>query len=320
MNPIHVKTKRGAPDDDNDTDTLPSLSTSGTPVFSPPAQDGPSAISKRTGTVTPASMPSHKVSVMLPQPRSSPSLMGMNTARKQVPRSVEEEPVYIAPLNVPDRLLTREAIIARNKYTIQRYMDYWNNGSNSDEIYEIIHPDHRQIHHIFTGIGVEHKRNAIVYFRSRFASLHARIEHMTAEGDTIISFIILRGVQQGENFGHPDRERIVNIRMAFRDRFLDGLIRETEIIADYEQLRKVPWTKKLDTALPPSKHVEPAGLSVVPAEFELVIQANLPRNEEGEEDGEDAAAEARRGAGSRWDNNSQSKESTKSSIHSLLMQ
>ncbi|BFZ60934.1 hypothetical protein YB2330_001988 [Saitoella coloradoensis] len=259
---------------------------------------------------------------MLPRSRSSPSLL--KTSGKQVPRLVEEERVDVTPLNVPDRMLTREAIIARNKHTLQRYMDYWNNGYNSDEIYEIIHPDHRQIHHIFTGIGVEHKRNAIVYFRSRFASLHAQIEHMTAERDTIISFIMLRGVQQGENFGQPDMERIVDMRMAFRDRFLDGLIRETEIIADYEQLRKVPWTRKMEPAPPTLKHVEPAGLSVVPAEFELVIQANLPRNEDGEEDeeedGKGVADDDRGGAGSTWDNNSPSQESRKSSIHSLLMQ
>ncbi|GAO51709.1 hypothetical protein SAICODRAFT_30793 [Saitoella complicata NRRL Y-17804] len=184
--------------------------------------------------------------------------------------------------NIPDRLLSKEGVTARNKAVYQRYIDYWNNGVDSDEIYGLIHPDHRQVHHTFTGIGVEHKRSGITYFWSRFSKLRIEVLSQVADGDQIISFLVLHGIQQGEHVGHPDMERVVHLRSAFRDRFLDGKIRETEIITDFEAFRKVPWVKKDMNITPsPKREYERVGLSVVAAEWDYVAHENPPGLREG---------------------------------------
>ncbi|BFZ62195.1 hypothetical protein YB2330_003277 [Saitoella coloradoensis] len=185
-----------------------------------------------------------------------------------------------ANTNIPDRFLSKEGVTARNKAVYQRYIDYWNNGVDTDEIYNLIHPDHRQVHHTFTGVGVEHKRSGIVYFWSRFAKLRMEVLSQVAEGDQIISFVVLHGIQQGEHVGHPDMERLVHLHSAFRDRFLDGKIRETEIITDFDAFRKVPWVKK-EKEITLSLKSEGVGLSVVAAEWDYVAHENTPGLREG---------------------------------------
>jgi steroid delta-isomerase-like uncharacterized protein len=91
----------------------------------------------------------------------------------------------------------------KNKAVVRRTAKVWNEGdlSAADEVYaaDVI------LHSSVAGerIGVEAVKRAIRVQRAAFPDLKIAIEHLVAEGDTVVNHVSMTGTHVGEFAGIP---------------------------------------------------------------------------------------------------------------------
>ena len=133
----------------------------------------------------------------------------------------------------------------QNKDLVRRfYEEVWNKGNLTvaDELMATDVVDHTAA----PGLppGLEGHKQLVIMFRTPFPDLDSTIEDQVAEGDTVVSRLIVRGTHKGEFFGVPPTGKQFTITSIDLDRIANGKIVEHWSIADQlglmQQLGVIP--------------------------------------------------------------------------------
>jgi steroid delta-isomerase-like uncharacterized protein len=133
----------------------------------------------------------------------------------------------------------------QNKDLVRRfYEEVWNKGNLTvaDELMATDVVDHTAP----PGLppGLEGHKQLVIMFRTPFPDLDSTIEDQVAEGDTVVSRLIVRGTHKGEFFGVPPTGKQFTIASIDLDRLANGKIVEHWSIADQlglmQQLGVIP--------------------------------------------------------------------------------
>jgi steroid delta-isomerase-like uncharacterized protein len=130
-------------------------------------------------------------------------------------------------------------MVARNKETLQRFMDAANSG-DLDVIDSLVHPEAV----IRTPLPVPGLTEVFVRLRTAFPDLRVVVEDMVAEGDKVVCRNRVTGTHLGEYMGRAATGRAVSYEEMFVIRFVDGLIAETwgvvDVLTQMRQLGFLP--------------------------------------------------------------------------------
>ncbi|GAO50759.1 hypothetical protein G7K_4880-t1 [Saitoella complicata NRRL Y-17804] len=135
-----------------------------------------------------------------------------------------------SPSVIPDSALAPEARLARNKHIFLTFIRLMNDPHYHGLYQEAVHSQHKELTLNFTGDGILHKAQLTRYFLHLFPNPNVQVKHCLAEQDEVMAWCVYtlqaRGIAGTE------------MRYCCHSRVVDGLIRETNIIFDWEPLRR----------------------------------------------------------------------------------
>ena len=134
--------------------------------------------------------------------------------------------------------------VEENKALVRRWVELWNTG-DLDAIGAFVTPAYiRHDPNSPEVRGPEAEQQLVAMYRAAFPDLHFTIEHLVAEGDTVVAHVTVRGTHRGELFGIPPTDTQVTLEAMERYRLADGKIAEQWVVLDalglLQQLGAVP--------------------------------------------------------------------------------
>ena len=134
--------------------------------------------------------------------------------------------------------------VEENKALVRRWVDLWNTG-NLDAVGEFVTPDY--VRHDPNGPevrGPEAERQLVAMYLAAFPDLRFTVEHLLAEGDTVLARLTARGTHRGELLGIPPTGKQVTVAVMDLFRLAGGKIAEQWVAMDalglLQQLGAVP--------------------------------------------------------------------------------
>ncbi|HEY97231.1 MAG TPA: ester cyclase [Dehalococcoidia bacterium] len=120
----------------------------------------------------------------------------------------------------------------KNKEVVRRVTEEVFNGKNMSVLDELVSPDY--VYHGAFGDfrGREGLKEIITAYHQAFPDIHATIDQILAEGDTVAYRLTVRGTFQGEMMGIAPTGRQLNITEGVFIRFEDGKEAETFTFSD----------------------------------------------------------------------------------------
>ena len=120
-----------------------------------------------------------------------------------------------------------------NKAIFRRVIEeIWNQGNVElfDQLFAPNFVNHSPVAGVTTDLaGLKHAEKIL---RAAFSDLHATIEHIVGEGDSVAAYMIMHGLHRGEFMGVPPTGRRVAAAMHSILRIVDGRVVERWGISD----------------------------------------------------------------------------------------
>ncbi|SLN27579.1 SnoaL-like polyketide cyclase [Roseovarius albus] len=128
-----------------------------------------------------------------------------------------------------------------NKAVVQRYVDEIQNGHSLEAIAEVFAEDF--IDHTASGGGafvggIEGLKQGYAFFLEAFPDLHADVEKLISEGDTVVAYKTLTATHSGEWLGFPASGNRVEFKIISIYKIKDGRLAEFWGLQDETALRK----------------------------------------------------------------------------------
>ena len=134
--------------------------------------------------------------------------------------------------------------VTDNKAAIRRWIEEGWNAGNLDVVSELYTPDFSAAS-MEEGIpdlqGPDSVKAMVRRLRTAFPDVHFRIDHLVAEGDTVVGAFTIAGTHLGELHGIPATKKRVQFAAIDIWRFRDGRIAERQAaVADvFSMLRQI---------------------------------------------------------------------------------
>ncbi len=134
--------------------------------------------------------------------------------------------------------------VEENKALVRQWVELWNMG-NIDAIGAFVTPDYVRHDPNSPEIrGPEAEQQLVAMYRAAFPDLHFTVEHLVAEGDTVLPHFTVHGTHRGELLGIPPTDKPVTVVAMELFRLVDGKIAEQWVVMDalglMQQLGAVP--------------------------------------------------------------------------------
>ncbi len=124
-----------------------------------------------------------------------------------------------------------------NKEIIRRWIEEgWNCGNLdiADELYSVDFAAEPMMEGEAQLRGIEAIKEQVREMRAAFPDLHFTVEHLIAEGDTVVGAFHIKGTHQGQLWGMPPTGKRVSFRAIDIWRFRGGKIAERPLaVADF---------------------------------------------------------------------------------------
>ena len=114
-----------------------------------------------------------------------------------------------------------------NKEIVRRYYEEIVNTGSVDRIDEFISPDYVEVHEgIRHATGIGGAKEHVLGVRRTSPDLNLKIEQQIAEGEWVVSRVLMQGTQEGEWMGIQPTGQAVTIRAVNIDRIVEDRIIE----------------------------------------------------------------------------------------------
>jgi steroid delta-isomerase-like uncharacterized protein len=135
-----------------------------------------------------------------------------------------------------------------NKATFERIRDAVNTDDLeliSEVIDELVEPEARMHTPLpIEATGAQAAKQVWATLLRAYPDLHLSVEDLIAEGDKVVSRMVVTGTHQGEYMGLPPTGRSVSYDEIFIFRFVEGRIAETwgvvDVLSQMKQLGMIP--------------------------------------------------------------------------------
>lgn len=117
--------------------------------------------------------------------------------------------------------------IQQNKELLRRYYEEIVSTGNVDRLDDVISPDYEEVYEgVRYPIGLDGAKDHILGVRRTYPDLKLTVEQQIAEGEWVVSRILMRGTHQGEWMGIQPTGKTVEITAVNVDRVVGGRIVE----------------------------------------------------------------------------------------------
>lgn len=117
--------------------------------------------------------------------------------------------------------------IQQNKELLRHYYEEIVSTGNVDRLDDVISPDYEEVYEgVRYPIGLDGAKDHILGVRRTYPDLKLTVEQQIAEGEWVVSRILMRGTHQGEWMGIQPTGKTVEITAVNVDRVVGGRIVE----------------------------------------------------------------------------------------------
>ncbi len=114
-----------------------------------------------------------------------------------------------------------------NKQLVRQYYEDVVSSGRIDRIADFISPDYAEVHeNTRHPLGLEGARQHVLGVRRTYPDLQLTVTRQIAEGDWVVTQVVMRGTHQGEWLGITPTGKAVEITAVNIDRVVDGRIVE----------------------------------------------------------------------------------------------